>query len=472
MTAAPLSVPGPLLFFAGAMTVALVCYLVHRWTWVSGIVAVVGTLLLAWVGWQLLLDGPVTLLGRDLALHRTFAVLGREWALTGANTALLTLLFSFGGLAFLFALPASQGWSFYPFGLAVLAMLGLSITAQQHIYRVLFLWLAANLATFVLAGGRPGATMGALRFMILTTLGVMPLLILPRYLALPADPALLQTASVLMIIGLAILFMMPPFHGQLVGIGAYSTPMAPAFILSTFLPTAVYLLAMLGQSHPDLLADGFFFDICRWLGVGAVAIGGLGSLGQRRWGALLGYAALVDWGAGLVALGQGTPAGVAQLIQMLIWRAFSLLMAGAGLTVLFQAAGKKDDLDQFRGALYRQPLNVLLLIGGLFSLGGFPFTPGALGRWPLIVDLLAASPRIAWVLILGGVGVGIGALKGLHACLGAPAPQTAKNRVEMTIAWISGFLAVWLLGYLFIHSRPWMDVLYSRLADLIFLGSS
>ncbi len=42
-------------------------------------------------------------------------------------------------------------------------------------------------------------------------------------------------------------------------------------------------------------------------------LGGLGALGQRRWGALVGHVTLADWGASLIALGLGTRAGAEQM---------------------------------------------------------------------------------------------------------------------------------------------------------------
>ena len=113
-----------------------------------------------------------------MTLERTLVILGRSWALTQSSLAALALVYAVAGVTFLLALPTPQSWSFYPFGLAMIGVLSLAITAQQYVYAILFIWLAANLAAFVLAGGRPGETTAALRFLVFVSLAVMPLLVL------------------------------------------------------------------------------------------------------------------------------------------------------------------------------------------------------------------------------------------------------------------------------------------------------
>jgi formate hydrogenlyase subunit 3/multisubunit Na+/H+ antiporter MnhD subunit len=292
----------------------------------------------------------------------------------------------------------------------------------------------------------------------------MLLLTLSGYLEPDADPEILRAAPVLLVLGFGILLMVVPFHGQLVAIAAHTAPMVPTFVLSVFPPVVFHILLTLGESQPALFHDRLFFSVCRWLGTAAVAIGGVAAAGQRRWGHLVGYAALVDWGAGLVALGQGTEHGVALAVQMLGWRTASLLLTGTGLTIVFKALGQKDELSACGGMLQRRTTGVLALVGGLFSLAGFPLTPGAVGRWTLIDSLLTIDPRTAWILILAGAGVCVGALNGLRACLG-PVPQdAAEKRFDGVVAIVFSFLGVWLAGASLLYPAPWLG-LVERIAS-------
>jgi formate hydrogenlyase subunit 3/multisubunit Na+/H+ antiporter MnhD subunit len=465
------ALPGPLFFFVFALLAAIVCYLVHRWTLLSGLLAAASCFVLGWLSLQLVAGEPLSLLGRVWVIHRPLVILGREWAFTPSNLAVLTFITLTCGLVYLLALPASQGWSFYPFGMGVIAALVLSVTAQQYIYSILFLWLASLLAVFVLSGGRPGATIGAVRFLVLTSLAVMPLLTLSGYLQPDIDPGTLPTATILLVLGFGMLLMLVPFHGQLIAIAAHTAPLVPAFVLSAFSPVVYHILLALGQAYPVLFQDNLLFDACRWLGTAAVAIGGIAAVGQRQWGYLVGYATLVDWGAGLIALGQGTDQGVEWATQMLIWRAFSLLLVGTGLTVMFKVMGRKDDLSRCEGLLRRRLWGVFALVGGLFSLAGFPLTPGAAGRWPLIGSLLVSEPETAWVLLLASFGVCIAAVNGLRWCLGPVAEGADEDRFDAVMGTGFAVLALWLVGTFVLHPVPWLDMAQRMLSTLSFLST-
>ncbi|MBN1936969.1 MAG: hypothetical protein JW934_20075 [Anaerolineae bacterium] len=466
MSASPFTVPGPLLFFAVPLALAVLAYLLHRWTALSGLVAAIGSLGLGWIALYWLLDKPISLLGRSLILTPDFVFLGRPWALTAASAVIVVFGLIVGGLCFLLALPASQGWAFYPFGLAVLGVLNLSATAEQVIYVILFFWLGTVLTGFVLAGGRPGTTMGALRLIISSTLAAMLLLLLPTFLQSDADPSTQRAGVVLGILGLSVLLMMPPFHGALVGAAAFSAPMPPAFILSILPVSMLHIFFQLVETYPTILEDGSILDLCRWLGLGAVILGGLAAPGQRRWGSLIGYAMLIDWGISMIALGQGSPEGMALAVNMLVGRSLALLLCGAGLTPLFQAAGKKDDLDQCRGLLFHRPLNVLALLLGLLMLAGLPTPFGVAGRWALIPYLVDTNPQIVWIIILAGIGVAVSAVVGLLACLGKPDPKIEGQRWEETIAFAFGLLALWMVGALLLNAPVWQMLLENALSTL------
>jgi formate hydrogenlyase subunit 3/multisubunit Na+/H+ antiporter MnhD subunit len=487
------ALPGPLFLFVAMVLVALCAYVTHRWSIVSGLIAAAGCLALTWLCLQQFLGHPVVLLGRTVLLGNSLVVLGREWTLTSSGLAALTFILGAAGLVYLLGLPASQGWSFHASGVLVIAVLSLSIMAQQYVFAILFLWLAATLAAFVFAGGRPGASVGALRFMVLTAVAAMILLVMPAFLdpaavsktaaafAMPPGPAVsagstdmssgaLPTASILTVIGFGILLMMVPFHGQLLAIAASSAPMVLAFALSAFPPVVFHILFRLGQTYPALFEDQLLVDVCRWAGIGVVAFGGLGAMGQRRLGSLLGYAALVDWGAGLIALGEGMPQGAERATQMVVWRVLSLMLAGAGWTSLYRLARQRDDLDRCRGMLHRRPLSVVLLFLGLLSLAAFPLTPGAAGRWPLISQLMDSQPGTAWVLILSGVGVCVGAVMGLRACLSAAPGENREQVVPMAGDTAFALLTLWIVGYLFLRPTLWLDMARQFLAGFSWLA--
>lgn len=529
-----LVVPGPLFFCVALLLLGALAYALNRWTLLAGGIAAGGCLLLAWVALRRLggetLALPLQrmdLLGQGVRLSSSFELLGRTWALTGSSLAGLGLMLALSGLVFLLALPTPHGWAFYPFGLIVLSVLAMALTAQQFVYALLLIWLAGCLSVFVLAGGRPGNTTAALRTLVFVSFGVMLLLLLPRYLladaagyaGVPAAPDALmpdqagQMATLLMTAGLAILMMMVPFHGQLVAMGAHAAPMALPFTLTVLPVVVLHTFFRLWEAHPELLTGEFVFDVCRWTGIAAMALGGLGALGQRHWGALVGYVTLVDWGAGLLALGLGTNAGAERVVQMLVWRAFSLLVVGVGWGALFHAAGERDEWVQCVGPMRRHPLGVLALVLGLFSLAGFPVSPGGLGRWPLLDQAVLGQPPGDWpnttlVLVWAGAAASLGIVFALGANLGktndkgrttkddgaeggedgqeravqeaAQGEQEGEGRKERRARrrqrWqalpgtVASLMALWLIGGLFLHPGPWIELARRLVGGLAFPG--
>jgi formate hydrogenlyase subunit 3/multisubunit Na+/H+ antiporter MnhD subunit len=513
-----ITLPGPLFFFIGAFLLAALAYALNRWSLLSGGVAAAGSLLLAWVALRQLDVQPLPLpsqaldLSQVVALDPKFELLGRTWALTSSSLAGLCLIYGLAGLALFFALPTPHGWAFYAFGLAVLGMLSMALTAQQYVYALLFTWLAACLAVFVLSGGRPGDTTAGLRTLVFTSLGIMPMLLLPNYVALdaggyagtldfgrtPLPAEAIQTASLLLTMGMAILLMMVPFHGQLVAMGANATPMAPAFMLAVFPTVVLHTLFRLFEAQPALLQEPLAFQVSRWMGILTAGLGGLAALGQRRWGSLVGYAMLVSWGAGLLALGRASDAGTEHATLMLVWRVIGLLLAGVGWGALYGAIQQCDDLDRCRGLLRRRPLSVVALVLGLLSLAGFPLSPGGLARWHLLGRQALTQPPAEWtagvvVLVLAGVGVSLGTLAALRSCLdsdlsraadqGDGTAQTVEDEDEKRLArWrlrsretlqamvhaaMSG-LALWLAASLFLRPEPWIKVARQLLGGLSF----
>jgi len=462
MNASSLTIPGPLFFLLASLALAALAYLVHRWNVLSGLIATIGSLGLGWIALTWLLDKSISLGGRSVILTSDFVFLGRSWALTPTAATLIAFGFLVGGLCFLLALPASQGWAFHPFGLAVLGILSMSATAEQFIYMVLFFWLGAVLTGFVLAGGRPGATMGALRLIVVCTLAAMPLLLVPTFFQDDAPPGGTQTGVVLGILGLGMLLMLPPFHGALVGAAAFSAPMPPVLVLSILPATALHIFFRFTQTYPAILQDGLILEICQWLGLGAVILGGLSAPAQRRWGSLIGYAVLIDWGIGLMALGQGSPERMALAVQMLLGRTAALLLCGAGLTPLFEAAGKRDDLERYAGMLFARPLNVLSLLLGLLTLAGLPTLPGVTGRWALLGDLAANHPVQVWIIVGAEIGVAVGAIVGLLACLGQAQPALVAKRRDELIASLFALFALWTACMLLSSASIWQPLLTTR----------
>ena len=217
-----------------------------------------------------------------------------------------------------------------------------------------------------------------------------------------------------------------------------------------------------------------------------------------------------------MALGLGTRAGAEQMAQMLVWRAFSLMLVGVGWGALLHAAGERDDLEHCAEPVRRHPVGVLALALGLLSLAGFPLSPGGIGRWLLLDRETLAQPVADWpattrVLVLAGTAASVGVVIALGACLGATTddgrgprsvwatdnPSAAdgegeastgdqeaeedteeqgerrarrKRTVETLLGAGVSLLALWLIGGFVLRPGPWLEIARHLVGELAFPG--
>jgi formate hydrogenlyase subunit 3/multisubunit Na+/H+ antiporter MnhD subunit len=199
------------------------------------------------------------------------------------------------------------------------------------------------------------------------------------------------------------------------------------------------------------------------------------------------------------------------MAQMLVWRAFTLLLVGVGWGALFDAAGKRDDLEHCAEPVRRHPLAVIALVLGLLLLAGLPLAPGGLGRRMLLDRAVLSQPLADWpaptlVLVLSSAAASVGIVAALGGCLRAtddgrrktddtvsrtgtdeqasaedsaleeraeePAEQRARWRRTVGALLGAGvsLLALWLIGALYASPAPWIELAHRLVGRLAFPG--
>ena len=416
-------IAGPVLLIALPLAAAPLVYLLRRWPWAEACLASAIALGMAGLCLFLPLDRPVSiLLGRGIALGEPVSVLGRELALNPADCLLLALLYLMAATCFLFAWRVPQGRAFAPLGLIILGVLSGAVAIRHLLFAALLLWLASIVAVLMVQGDRRGSTRGALRYLVVTTLAVPPLLTLPWLIDLyalhPENLAVSYFAAVLLASGFAIVLGVVPFHVWVPSLADEAPPLATAFVLTAMGGAALFVTLSYFEACPWLVANPQVFRLLGGVGLLTAAIGGLFAFAQRDFSRLLGYAALSDMGCLLVALGQGSALGLSAALLEFVNRSLGLTLAGMGLAMVRSRAGS-DAFADAGGLARRLPLATAgLLLGGL-SLAGFPLTAGFVSRWALL--RLLAGRAWWWVPILAGAGVAVGFLRGLSALLGPKA---------------------------------------------------
>ncbi len=381
-------------------------------------------------------------LGFGIALtpmDRTFVLWGREFAVGGATTILgrsvlvgpmaqtaLTFLFLIGAALFLLAWPLESGELYAPIGLGVLGLLAAALVVRPLVYAMLLLELAVALSVLLLRGGVGGARY--LTFCILALPG--PLVahwLLDMYALTPDQTGLLYTASLLIGLSFALMLGLVPFHPWVPALARTESPLAVAFIYSAVGGTVWFLLMDYLLTYPWLDRSPYWSSALTILAVGTALIGGLLGTTRRGWGALLGYAVMVDTGMLVLALGRGEAAGLGLERAMMLTRTWGVLTMAAGLAAL----GVRQESAETGWS----PWGAVAAAAGLLSLAGFPPTVGFVSRWGLYRLLFQEQPLMVLALLLASLGPVVGLLRMLPAALRAGVP--ARRAMTLTDLWLA-----------------------------------
>jgi formate hydrogenlyase subunit 3/multisubunit Na+/H+ antiporter MnhD subunit len=438
-------ITGPLLLIALPLTVAPLIWLLRRWATIAALLSAGISLLMALMAWRLPLDQPVQLGGRQVALGESVFVLGRELVMSQTDRMDLAFIFLIASGLFLFAWRVSQGWTFFPLGMALLAVLSGALLVESHIFSVLLLQIAAALCVFLIQGGQVGSTRGSLRFLTFVTLAIPPILITSWVLAgheqTPDDTSLLDTSTLLFAFGFAVLLGVVPFHTWVPAVSTDAPPLVSTFILGIFYAVVWFIMLDLIESFEWLASHSNFRTALNYSGYAMIAVGGIMAAVQQRLGRLMGYATLVDMGAAQLALGLGTSAGLNAALLGLGTRVVSLTLMAMGISLIRHRA-EGDNFDRLVGWGRHLPwATAALTIGGL-SLAGLPPGAGFAVRWS-ITRLIAGDQAIASqslsgqtsavLLLLASAAIGIGVVRALIALLREPTPEYVGSEIVEAI---------------------------------------
>ena len=259
----------------------------------------------------------------------------------------------------------------------------------------------------------------------------------------------LGQAAIFLGLGMAIWLAAVPLHGWLTGVGAEAPSLAAALVLTGF-----PLLALVTTLHVLTEATWFAWhqqvgQALLMAGLISAGLGGLLAAVQRGLRPLLGYAALFDMGCLLVALAIGGDDGWLVFYTGLAIRALALGLTGAATAAVWKGT-RRDAFVGLHGAAYHMPLAAAALIIGGFTLAGLPLTAGFYPRWLLLRELSQVDLRFMWLLVIAGVGVAIGYLRGLNAMLTWP---TRGNQTDLP-------------------GRDWLTIMFLAALVLLSIGLS
>ena len=419
----------PLLLMGLPLVTGVLVYNLRRWLWLQVIVAV-GTVLVLIALVQLeTLDQLVVVFGRDITLHSSSAVLGRSFTFGEADRPILVFVFVAVLLYFL-AVGVVRGPSlFLPVGLGMLPLMEATIFVQPFLYAALFLALIAAVAAFILSNRDYAGTDGAMRYLAFVSMGVPFILLAGWQLEVhqinPDDMLPLKRATWMLGVGFLVILAVAPFHSWVALVSRKAPPLSAAFVIGVVQAVVLIFLIDTLTQFDWLRANTQFFLALRLGGVAMAVVGAAFTFAQRSLGGLMGYTALIDWGATLVVLGLRTPDSIAVASMMIVVRVLGLVVWGVGAGVLMDVF--EDDYDKLRSCARNYPFATTAVVVGGLSLSALPLLAGFPGRWELFRMLSADHIGFSIVLILAGVSAWWGYVRVLPILFEWSEPQTESS---------------------------------------------
>ena len=400
-------------------------------------------------------------------LNNPLPFLGRDLFLTTPDRYALIYLYLCASATFLGVWRTTSTWTYYPVALAALASIAAALGARPIIveviggrpfdpfnYAVLLFTIGAVLTIFPLQGGQPGVAIGTLRYLTFMVIAVPVFLtaawVLDQYSQSPDAVNLAQTATALLVFGLALWLAVLPFHSWLPGVASESPPLSSAFVLGIVNVAAFFLMLDIVNGIRLLASNPVVFDVLRVLGLVTALVGSALAFAQRDFGRIMGYAVLADIGVALVAFGTHTTSGLSAALFVVFLRTFGLGLMSMGLA-LARTEAPDDTFVALTSLAWRRPWAAVGLVVGAFSLAGVPPLAGFAGRWGALQQAASTDLAASLALVVSSIGVVAGMLRGLQYVLRPiddPNIQPVREST-LTVALIIGALALCLIFGLF-----------------------
>jgi formate hydrogenlyase subunit 3/multisubunit Na+/H+ antiporter MnhD subunit len=414
-------IAGPMLLLAILLLAAGAIYLLRTLESLAATLAALLAALLAFALWRLPLTASVRLAGREVSLGQAVAWQDLMLQISPATAALLVFLLGAAAVTFLLAWRTYQGRTFYPFGLALVALWAVAAMLQPLTFTPLAMITASILAVFLIQAGKAGETRGAWRQLLFPTLAAPLFVVAMWYMDQaplnPDDQTPFRIAAWLLIAGFVLLLQPAPLHVAIPAVAGQAPPVVAAFLWIGGQATTLFLLQRFLVVYPWLAAVVDSARWLLWLGVFTAVLGGALTATQRTLGRFAGYAGLYDYGVLLAAMGLRGTAGLPTAIWLLLTRTLALLTLATG-AALIRHHIQSDRLERIAGAASRLPLSVAALVMGGLALAGMPLTAQFASRWALLQLAAEDDPRWTILLLLGALGVLIGTLRAGRACFG------------------------------------------------------
>jgi len=403
----------PALLMGGLVLLAAIAYIFRAWERPVAIGAGLYTGILALWIWRLDLSQPVqALLGRPVNATASFEIGGFTFQIQAFNAPIIALSLAIGAIAFLLTARISQGHTFVPLTLTLLAgyialFMNVAGPLPPTLLTPLFLIGLSAISIFILQAGRMGNPAGPMRMLIPPVLAFPFILSANWYIGHipldPQNPQPAQIAALLIAFGYLLMLAPVPLHGSQPASAQTAPPVVSALVTLLYQLAVLYMLFRTINEFPFVVQGAPLAFWLEWAGLITAVWGGAAAFGALNAGRLWGYSALHDWGLLLMVLATAGARSLPLALFLFGLRAISMFTAAAGLSALEQNAGGLS-ASQLQGIGNRLPWNsAAFLLGGL-GLVGFPLSAGFTGHWAALQIVAEADWQPAAVVLIASGG--------------------------------------------------------------------
>lgn len=407
-----------------------------------------------------LLLGPIS-----LKVSSTLQILGRSLVLTDADGSLLAIFYGLAALWFFGAGTAGVARRLVPLGLGMIALLVASIAVEPFLFAATFIEMAVLLAIPMLSppGQVPGR--GVVRFLVYQTFA-LPFILFAGWMlvgveASPGDLALGLQSATMLAMGLAFLLAVFPLYAWIPLLAEEASPFVLGFLLWV-LPTITIVLGMGFLDHYAWLRSSpSMAGALQGAGVLMVVTGGVWTAFQRHLGRMMGYAAVVETGFVVMALSIQPAWSALDLVFLhLIPRGLGLAVWALSLVLISRKTASLH-FRSVQGMIHVYPVACAGILLAHLSTAGFPLLAGFPPRLALWEGLATQSLSLSVWLLVGVLGLMIGAIRSLAVLAITPDDQGwAWNETWMEGLLLGvGIAALFLLGIFPQLTHPFLESL-------------
>ena len=208
----------------------------------------------------------------------------------------------------------------------------------------------------------------------------------------------LVLAVILLVAGVGFKIAAVPFHMWAPDVyeGA-PTPITAFLSVGSKAASFAMLLRIFVEGLPSMSADWrLLFEV---LSIVTMTVGNIAALTQTNLKRMLAYSSIAHAGYMLMGVVAGTPRGVSAMLIYLLIYALMQLGAFAVIIMMRRADVGGDELKDFSGLSFRNPMAAFAMLVFMLSLGGIPPTAGFMGKFWLFGAAIDAG--YVWLAVIG-----------------------------------------------------------------------